>query len=151
MSIYNENIILFDNENNLRLVNFQQKGNNNQNEKDDKKNKKNVKNNNKNKDQEKEEQIVNNENLNIRTEFKINVGNDTISDCLIYEKFVFCACQDNQVYIIDLESKKDLKYERSQMAIEDGLSEELMKLAGSKSKKKGKAKSKAKENKKKKK
>lgn len=82
---------------------------------------------------------ANNDQFNIWTEFKVKIGTDTINDCYIYEQFAFCSCQDNNLYMVNLEDKKDLKYERSQMALEDEMSLLMMKNAGSlKNKKKAK-------------
>ena len=90
-----------------------------------------------------------NDQFGINIELKVKIGNDLINDCFIYEQFAFCSCQDNNIYLVDLEEKKDLKYERTQMMIEDENSLQMMKnLANAKTKKK---KGKGKDGKKKKK
>ena len=92
-------------------------------------------------DDKNEEETEKNDQFSINTELKVKIGNDIITDCFIYEQFGFCSSQDNNLYLINLEEKKDLKYERSQMAIEDEISLQMMKnLGNTKSKKKGKAK-----------
>ena len=93
------------------------------------------------KDDNNEEQMEQTDQFSIKTELKVKVGNDVISDCYIYEQFGFCSCQDNNLYMINLQEKQDLKNERTQMMIEDEISLQMMKnLSNTKTKKKGKAK-----------
>lgn len=140
LKIYKDNIIMFDNENFLRITKFQSLENKKP-EPDPKNKKSGTKNTKGKKDDKKEEEEEQNDQFSIKTELKVKIGNDTITDCYIYEQFGFCSCQDNNLYLIDLKAKKDLKYERTQMAIEDEISVQLMKsLSNTKSKKKGKAK-----------
>ena len=92
-------------------------------------------------DDKNEEENEKKDQFSFKTELKVKIGNDAINDCFIYEQFAFCSCQDNNLYLVNLEEKKDLKYERTQMAIEDEISLQMMKnLGNAKSKKKGKAK-----------
>ena len=147
IKIYKNNIILFDAENYLEVTSFQSLE-----EKKavvDTKNKKAAAKPAKGKNDKKEEEVEKTDQYNIVTEFKVKVGNDEMTECYIYEQFGFCCCQDNNLYLIDLELKKDLKYERFNMATEDEASLQMMKnLANTKGKKK---KGKGKDGKKKKK
>ena len=140
LKIYKDNVILFDNENYLQITTFQSLEQKKP-EQDPKNKKGNTKNTKGKKDDKVEEQVEQTDQYNIKTELKVKVGNDVISDCFIYEQFGFCSCQDNNIYLINLQEKKDLKYERTQMMIEDEISLQMMKnLSNTKSKKKGKAK-----------
>ena len=139
LKTYKDNIILFDGENYLQITKFQST----EPKKPvvDPKNKKAAKNTKSKKDDNKEEETEKTDQFNITTELRVKIGNDIINDCFIYEQFGFCSCQDNNIYLVNLEEKKDLKYERTQMVIEDEMSLQMMKnLANTKSKKKGKAK-----------
>jgi WD40 repeat protein len=146
IKIYKGNILLFDAENYIELTSFQSLE-----EKkpvEDPKNKKAAKPQ-KGKNDNKEEEVEKSDQYNIITEFKVKMGNDEITECYIYEQFGFCCCQDNNLYLIDLELKKDMKYERGNLANEDEASLQMMKnLANAKTKKK---KGKGKDGKKKKK
>ena len=146
IKIYKGNILLFDAENYIELTSFQSLE-----EKkpvEDPKNKKAAKPQ-KGKNDNKEEEMEKSDQYNIITEFKVKMGNDEITECYIYEQFGFCCCQDNNLYLIDLELKKDMKYERGNLANEDEASLQMMKnLANAKTKKK---KGKGKDGKKKKK
>ena len=144
--VYKNNILLFDAENFIEVTSFQSME-----EKkpvEDPKNKKAAKPQ-KGKNDQKEEEVEKTDQYNIFTEFKVKMGNDEITECYLYEQFGFCCCQDNNLYLIDLELKKDMKYERTNMANEDDASLQMMKnLANTKTKKK---KGKGKDGKKKKK
>jgi hypothetical protein len=146
IKLYKNNILLFDAENYIELVSFQSLE-----EKkpvEDPKNKKAAKPQ-KGKNDKVEEEVEKSDQYNIITEFKVKMGNDEITECYIYEQFGFCCCQDNNLYLIDLELKKDMKYERANLANEDEASLQMMKnLANAKTKKK---KGKGKDGKKKKK
>ena len=147
MKIYKNNIILFDAENYLEVTSFQ----NLVEKKDvvDPKNKKAAAKPAKGKNDKNEEEVEKTDQYNIITEFKVKIGNDEMTECYIYDQFGFCCCQDSNLYLIDLELKKDLKYERFNMATEDEASLQMMKnLANTKKKKK---KGKGKDGKKKKK
>ena len=138
IKVYKEDVIIFDNEYFLQLNKFQSMVKKKPVE--DTKGKKPAKNT-KGKNEEKAEVVTNEDQFNIWTEFKIKIGIDIINDCYIYEQFAFCSCQDNNLYLVNLEEKKDLKYERKQMAIEDEISLQMMKNIGNtKSKKRGKGK-----------
>ena len=143
IKVYKENVMFFDNENYLQITTFQSMTPKKQ--EPDPKNKKAAKNTKGKKDDKNEEVETNTKEFGIKTELKVKVGNDIINDCFIYDRFAFCSCQDNNLYLIDLESKKDLKYERAQMIIEDEISLQMMKnLENAKTKKKGKGKGKSK-------
>ena len=148
IKMYKDNIILFDAENYIELVSF--KGLEEKKPVVDPKNKKAAAKPTKGKNDKKEEDIKQSDQYNIKTEFKVKMGNDDISECYIYEQFGFCSCQDSNIYLIDFELKKSMHYERSNMATEDAASLQLMNsLANVKSKKKkGKGKGKGKKKKK---
>ena len=148
VKIYKDNVLIFDNENFLQITKFQSIEP--KKPPQDPKNKKGAVKTSKGKnDNKNEEEKDKNDQFNITCELKVKIGNDAINDCFIYETFGFCSCQDNNLYLINLEEKKDLKYERTQMAIEDEMSLQMMKNLGSnKSKKKGKGKGKDKKKKK---
>jgi hypothetical protein len=55
------------------------------------------------------------------------------------DKFLFSACQDNNIYFINIEKLKDLEWERNKMNEEDAFSAAMLEELG---KKKGKAKGK---------
>ena len=140
LKVYKENVILFDNENFLQITKFQSLVPKKQ-EQDPKNKKGSTKNTKGKKDDNNEEQMEQTDQFSIKTELKVKVGNDVISDCYIYEQFGFCSCQDNNLYMINLQEKQDLKNERTQMMIEDEISLQMMKnLSNTKTKKKGKAK-----------
>ena len=140
LKLYKDNVILFDNENYLQITTFQSMEQKKP-EQDPKNKKGTTKNAKGKKDEKNEEEVEQIDQFSIKTELKVKVGNDIISDCYIYEQFGFCSCQDNNIYLINLQEKKDLKYERTQMMIEDEISLQMMKnLSNAKSKKKGKAK-----------
>ena len=147
IKMYKDNIILFDAENYVELVSFKCLE-----EKKpivDPKNKKAAAKPAKGKNDKKEEDIKQSDQYNIKTEFKVKMGTDEISECFIYDQFGFCSCQDTNIYLIDFELKKSIHYERSNMANEDAASLQLMNsLANVKSKKK-KGKNKGKKKKKK--
>ena len=140
IKIYKDNVILFDNEGFLQITKFQSMEQ--KKPAPDPKNKKGATKTSKGKNDDKnEEETEKNDQFSINTELKVKIGNDIITDCFIFEQFGFCSSQDNNLYLINLEEKKDLKYERSQMAIEDEISLQMMKnLGNTKSKKKGKGK-----------
>ena len=143
MKKYKDNIILFDTDNYLEIVQLESMKP--KIPPPDPKNKKAATKNTKKKDEKNEEVEEIKDQFNIITELKVKVGNDLINDCFIYEQYAFCSCQDNNLYFVDLEEKKDLKYERSQMAIEDEISFQMMKIrSNTKSKKKAKSKKKKK-------
>ena len=138
IKVYKDNIILFDADNFIEFTTFQSIE-----EKKpevDPKNKKAAKPA-KGKNDKKEEEVEKTDQYNIKTEFKIKVGNDEITECYLYDKYGFCCCQDNNLYLIDMDLKKDMKYERANMALEDEYSFQMMKnLANTKTKKKKKGK-----------
>ena len=147
IKMYKDNIILFDAENYVELVSF--KGLEEKKPIVDQKNKKAAAKPAKGKNDKKEEDIKQSDQYNIKTEFKVKMGTDEISECFIYDQFGFCSCQDTNIYLIDFELKKSMHYERSNMANEDAASLQLMNsLANVKSKKK-KGKNKGKKKKKK--
>ena len=147
IKMYKDNIILFDAENYVELVSF--KGLEEKKPIVDPKNKKAAAKQAKGKNDKKEEDIKQSDQYNIKTEFKVKMGTDEISECFIYDQFGFCSCQDTNIYLIDFELKKSMHYERSNMANEDAASLQLMNsLANVKSKKK-KGKNKGKKKKKK--
>ena len=147
IKMYKDNIILFDAENYVELVSF--KGLEEKKPIVDPKNKKAAAKPAKGKNNKKEEDIKQSDQYNIKTEFKVKMGTDEISECFIYDQFGFCSCQDTNIYLIDFELKKSMHYERSNMANEDAASLQLMNsLANVKSKKK-KGKNKGKKKKKK--
>jgi len=147
IKMYKDNIILFDAENYVELVSF--KGLEEKKPIVDPKNKKAAAKPAKGKNDKKEEDIKQSDQYNIKTEFKVKMGTDEISECFIYDQFGFCSCQDTNIYLIDFELKKSMHYERSNMANEDAASLQLMNsLANVKSKKK-KGKNKGKKKKKK--
>ena len=55
------------------------------------------------------------------------------------DKFLFSACQDNNIYFINIEKLKDLEWERNKMNEEDAFSAAMLEELG---KKKGKVKGK---------
>ena len=147
IKVYKNNIILFDAENFIEMTSFQSME-----EKkpvEDTKNKKAAAKPAKGKNDKQEEVIEKSDQYNIITEFKVKLGTDEISECYIFEQFGFCCCQDNNLYLIDLELKKDMRYERANLAMEDEASLQMMKnLANQKTKKKkGKGKDKKKKKK----
>ena len=147
IKMYKDNIILFDAENYVELVSF--KGLEEKKPIVDPKNKKAAAKPAKGKNDKKEEDIKQSDQYNIKTEFKVKMGTDEISECFIYDQFGFCSCQDTNIYLIDFELKKSMHYERSNMANEDAASLQWMNsLANVKSKKK-KGKNKGKKKKKK--
>ena len=147
IKMYKDNIILFDAENYVELVSF--KGLEEKKPIVDPKNKKAAAKPAKGKNDKKEEDIKQSDQYNIKTEFKVKMGTDEISECFIYDQFGFCSCQDTNIYLIDFELKKSMHYERANMANEDAASLQLMNsLANVKSKKK-KGKNKGKKKKKK--
>ena len=147
IKVYKNNVILFDAENFIEVTSFQ--GLEEKKPVVDPKNKKAAAKPGKGKNDKKEEEVEQTDQYNIKTEFKVKVGNDEITECYIYEQFGFCCCQDNNLYLIDLELKKDMKYERYNMDLEDDISAQMMNiLANTKAKKK---KGKGKDGKKKKK
>ena len=135
MKVYKNNIILFDAENYLEMTSFQTSE-----EKkpvEDPKKKKAAAKPAKGKNDKTEEEVEKTDQFNIITEFRVKMGSDEIKECFIYEQFGFCCCQDNNLYLIDLELKKDMKYERANLALEDEASLQMMKnLANTKTKKK---------------
>ena len=134
IKVYKNNIILFDAENYLEVTSFQ--GTEVKKPVEDTKNKRAAAKPQKGKN-EKVEEIAQTDQFNIITEFRVKIGNDEITECYIYEQFGFCCCQDNNLYFIDLELKKNMKYERSNLALEDELSLQMMNnLANVKTKKK---------------
>ena len=134
IKVYKNNIILFDAENYLEVTSFQ--GTEVKKPVEDAKNKRAAAKPQKGKN-EKVEEIAQTDQFNIITEFRVKIGNDEITECYIYEQFGFCCCQDNNLYFIDLELKKNMKYERSNLALEDELSLQMMNnLANVKTKKK---------------
>ena len=136
---YKDNVILFDNDNFLQITKFQSMVNKKPVE--DPKNKKGAKNTKGKNDDKDQKEVEKTDQFSIWTELKVKIGNDIINDCYIHEQFALCSCQDNNLYMINLEEKKDLKYERTQMVIEDEISLQMMKnLGNTKTKKKGKAK-----------
>ena len=142
LKTYKDNVILFDTDNYLEITKFQSMTP--KKVEPDPKNKKAAATKKKN-DKNNEEIKEINDQFGITTELKVKIGNDLINDCFIYENYAFCSCQDNNIYMVDLEEKKDLKYERTMMVIEDENSLQMMKnLSNTKSKKKGKAKDKKK-------
>jgi len=142
LKTYKDNVILFDTDNYLEITKFQSMVP--KKVEPDPKNKKAAATKKKN-DKNNEEIKEINDQFGITTELKVKIGNDLINDCFIYENYAFCSCQDNNIYMVDLEEKKDLKYERTMMVIEDENSFQMMKnLSNTKSKKKGKAKDKKK-------
>ena len=147
IKVYKNNVILFDAENYVEVTSFQSLE-----EKkvvEDPKKKKAAAKPAKGKDDKKEEEVEKTDQYNIITEFRVKMGTDEITECYIYDQFGFCCCQDNNIYLIDLELKKDMKYERGNLALEDEASLNMMKnLANMKTKKK---KGKGKDGKKKKK
>ena len=147
IKVYKNNIILFDAENFIEMTSFQSME-----EKkpvEDTKNKKAAAKPAKGKNDKQEEVVEKSDQYNIITEFKVKLGTDEISECYIFEQFGFCCCQDNNLYLIDLELKKDMRYERANLALEDEASLQMMKnLANQKTKKKkGKGKDKKKKKK----
>ena len=140
IKIYKDNVILFDNENYLEITKFQSLEP--KKPPQDPKNKKAAaaKTTKGKKDEKNPEEVEINDQFNIMTELKVKIGNDVINDCFIYEQFGFCSCQDNNLYLINLEEKKDLKYERTQMGIEDEISLQMMKNQGNTKSKKKKGK-----------
>ena len=138
LKTYKDNVILFDTYNYLEITQFQSMTPKKV-EPEPKKNKKAAATTKKGKNDKKEEIKEVNDQFGISTELKVKIGNNLINDCFIYENYAFCSCQDNNIYLVDLEEKKDLKYERTQMMIEDEISLQMMKnLSNAKSKKKGK-------------
>ena len=134
IKVYKNNVILFDADNFLELTSFQEIE-----EKkpvEEPKNKRGAAKPQKGKN-EKEEVQDKPDQFNIITEFRVKMGTDEISECYIYEQFGFCCCQDNNIYFIDLELKKNMKYERANLALEDEASFQMMNaLANAKTKKK---------------
>ena len=147
IKVYKNNIILFDAENFIEMTSFQSMEEIKPVE--DTKNKKAAAKPAKGKNDKQEEVIEKSDQYNIITEFKVKLGTDEISECYIFEQFGFCCCQDNNLYLIDLELKKDMRYERANLALEDEASLQMMKnLANQKTKKKkGKGKDKKKKKK----
>lgn len=142
LKTYKDNVILFDTDNYMEITKFQSMVP--KKVEPDPKNKKAAATK-KGKNDNNEEIKEINDQFGINIELKVKIGNDLINDCFIYEQFAFCSCQDNNIYLVDLEEKKDLKYERTQMMIEDENSLQMMKnLSNTKSKKKSKAKDKKK-------
>ena len=142
LKTYKDNVILFDTDNYMEITKFQSMVP--KKVEPDPKNKK-AATTKKGKNDNNEEIKEINDQFGINIELKVKIGNDLINDCFIYEQFAFCSCQDNNIYLVDLEEKKDLKYERTQMMIEDENSLQMMKnLSNTKSKKKSKAKDKKK-------
>jgi WD40 repeat protein len=138
LKIYKDNVLLFDNDNYLHVTTFENLTPKEV-EQDPKKKKPAAKPaKGKNETKEEEKKI---EQYNITSELRVRIGSDSINDCLIYDKFAFCACQDNNLYIVNLEDKKDLKYERGTMSAEEDLSVFMMNNLGNlKFKKKPKVK-----------
>ena len=135
IKLYKNDIILFDAENYIEFVSF--KGLEEKKPVVDPKNKKAAAKPAKGKNDKKEEEIPQSDQFNINTEFKVKVGNDEINECYIFEQFGFCCCQDNNLYLIDLDLKKNMHYERSNLATEDAASLQFMNvLANTKTKKK---------------
>lgn len=142
LKTYKDNVILFDTDNYMEITKFQSMVPKKV-EPDPKNKKAAATKKGKNDNNEEIKEIKDQFGINI--ELKVKIGNDLINDCFIYEQFAFCSCQDNNIYLVDLEEKKDLKYERTQMMIEDENSLQMMKnLSNTKSKKKSKAKDKKK-------
>jgi hypothetical protein len=72
--------------------------------------------------------------------FRIKCGKDNINYCYNYmDKFLFSACQDNNIYFINIEKLKDIEWERNKMNEEDAFSAAMLEELG---KKKGKGKGK---------
>ena len=72
--------------------------------------------------------------------FRIKCGKDNINYCYNYmDKFLFSACQDNNIYFINIEKLKDIEWERNKMNEEDAFSAAMLEELG---KKKGKVKGK---------
>ena len=137
---YNNDYLIVDNENYIRLVKFIFKKKEKENEgkdnnKKNEKNKKNVKN---DENEEKEEKTF--ENL-IITDCKFKVGEDIINGFYFFEKFIFIYCQDGKLYLVNYNKIKE-NYERMQMAFEDAASLQMMAnlVQDKKPKKKGKVK-----------
>ena len=55
----------------------------------------------------------------LNTEFKMQIGNDNINFCYLKDNFIFCCCKDYSLYMLDIEDKKELKYQRETMVLED--------------------------------
>ena len=88
LKVYKDNVILFDNENFLQITKFQSLVPKKQ-EQDPKNKKGSTKNTKGKKDDNNEEQMEQTDQFSIKTELKVKVGNDVISDCYIYEQFGF--------------------------------------------------------------
>ena len=74
----------------------------------------------------------------IETEFKIRIGDDAISDCLVADKkYLLMTCCDGKVYGLDINKEIDLVWERNKMIEEEKLSEDMNKILDSKKNKKG--------------
>ena len=73
--------------------------------------------------------------------FKLKIGKDNINfTYCLNDNFLFIACQDCNVYYVNIEKLKDLVWERIKMKEEDEFSEVmLLELAKKKGKGKGKA------------
>ena len=93
----------------------------------------------KGKNEDDEKQKNENKKIVLRTEFKTQLGSDNINFCYLKNNFLFCCCRDNSLYMLDIDSKKELKYQRETMFLEDAESLQLMVslMNTKKSKKKG--------------
>ena len=79
----------------------------------------------------------------IQTEFKIRIGEDAMTSCMISEdKYLMMGCADGNVYGLNLVKEIDLVWERARMIEEEKLSDEMNRLFDSKKNKKGKGKDK---------
>ena len=121
---FNNDYLIVDNENCIRLVEFILKKKEKENEgkdnkKNNEKNKKNVKN---DENQENEEKTF--ENI-IITDCKFKVGEDTINGFYFFDKYIFIYCQDGKLYLVNYNKIKE-NYERMQMTFEDAASLQMM-------------------------
>lgn len=143
---YKNDFFIADNENMIRIVNFDIKEKNKK--KEDNKNDKNKKKNPKNEEPEEEEEKTF-ESI-IRTEYKFKVGEDNINGLYPVNDIIFAFCRDGSLYLINYEKIQE-SCEMMQMKKEDEASLKMMEsLAHTKKSKKGK-KDKGKKEKKKKK
>lgn len=150
LSLYKDSFIIFDKDNILRfneiMKETEQKngGKEAKSKKDNKKEKQKPKN---NKDKEPEVKETTFQKL-FRTQFKMDIGCDNVNDCYNLNNFLFFANNNNNVYVVDIESKIDLRYERELMSLADEESFQYMnylknsKHKGKKQKKAGKSKGK---------
>ena len=134
-----EEFLIFDDDNWLRFVKTNQKNKEVVLENKEKSKSQKPSKDQKGKNEIEEKQKDENKKIVLNTEFKIQIGNDNISFCYLKNNFVFCCCKDNSLYMLDIENKKELKYQRQTMVIEDGESLKYMisLMNSKKSKKKG--------------